>query len=149
MVKPIERKNDTANKLATPLPPPPITQPPTTPPPANDARKRNFLSPQKALAIQLAALAAILATDKIAALLTEEQKKQIKTANEMADELNSQTIKPVQDRINVIRKELTSLTTPEKLAEVETVKKVQEFASELSRLQKRLEIFTGAATATI
>lgn len=123
--------------------------PAATPPAAADPKKRNFLSPQKALAIQLAGLVALLSLDKIAALLTENQKAQVKTANEMADELNSQTIKPVQNRIAVIKTELATLTTPEKLAEAGTVPKVQTLANELSRLQKRLETFTGAAAATV
>ena len=113
-------------------------------------RKRNFLSPQKALAIQIAGLVAILNLEAVAAVLTDEQKEQVKTAGTMADELNSQTIKPVQDRIKVIQAELKELTAdPAKLAEPDVVTKVRDHANELARLNKRMETFTGAAAATV
>lgn len=115
-----------------------------------DGRARNFLSPQKALAIAIAGLVAILGQENIAALLTDEQKDQIKAANEMADKLNSQTIKPVQDEIVKVRAALTALTAnPDELIKPENVTKVKEYATTLARLQKRLETFTGAATHTV
>lgn len=112
-------------------------------PPAETARKRNAISPAKALAIQVAGLAAILNTPKVAAALTEPQKAQVAAANKAAEELNATTIKPVQDRIAAIAVELRGLM--EKITEPGTAEKAKELSMELKRKQDKLAQLTSAS----
>ena len=112
--------------------------------PAGDApRKRNAISPAKALAIQVAGLVAILLTPKVLATLTEPQKAQVTAAEKAAAELNAQTIQPIKDRIAAIAEEFKALEG--KYLEPGTAEKAKELATELNKQQTKLKALTASA----
>lgn len=118
----------------------------TAPAPApTEPRKRNALSPAKQLAIQIAGLIAILATESIAALLTDPQKAQIATAETAAKALNASTLEPIQNRIKAIQAEFADLAT--KIMEPGVADKVKTLSVELIRQEKRLKTLTENAAA--
>jgi len=106
-------------------------------------KKRNPISPAKALAIQIAGLVAILKSKAVAATLTKEQTAQVAAAEAAAKELNAKTLQPVLDRIKAIQAEFKALdiTAPG------AADKAKELAQELGRKQTKLKQLTGETTA--
>jgi len=86
------------------------------------------------LALMLGQLVTMLSAANIATLLTPEQTAQVQTAKAAADEVGSNVMQPIIDRIGIIKTELTALITGEGTPDAA---KLKELSLELDRLTKR------------
>lgn len=138
----------------------PATQPPATPPPTNPApanttptpdakkRTRSALSTEKTLAIHVATLVAIVKRADIASLLTAEESAQVKAADQLAADLNAQTIGPIKARIKEIQDAFQVLAAKmaEPGADLNALgTQANELSKELQRKQKQLDGLTKPA----
>lgn len=100
---------------------------------AETKRTRLAFGKDKQLAYLITGLVAILASEAVAKVLTEEQKAVIAKAKDKANEIGGDPLKPVNDRIAAIQAELKQVDWKQPNASAQ----VKELALELDRQEKR------------
>lgn len=123
-----EKKKDGGGAAAAPK----KDDPAATPAEETKKRERLSFSREKKLAYAVIGLVALLTSDAVAKLLTEDQKAKVTKAQTLAGEVGGgDVLKPVTDRIAAIQKELKGINYVDD--PVKSAAQAKELALELNR----------------